>query len=196
MHDSIEVDPDAENVFLENHSPRKNSDKLYKRLRAQNGKTLPNGNRTKILSEAEAKQWLEKIAARDKRAKVEKCLELLNQAIAIAETFDSDVTAAPVVVSHQKLVTKQKPAAVDLPPKKASPNPLPVYTHTKTKRGSIVHAVPGKMPAGGWHVSALCGSSPPAKDKYGWRIPTHDGHIISCSKCLRKLPEDYERYYP
>lgn len=69
-----------------------------------------------------------------------------------------------------------------------------VFSLLKTRRGDRIHAVAGRMPLGQWRKAALCGAVPPVND-LGWEVPTVvDG--VSCPKCLKKLPTDYERHFP
>ncbi|MEO1447579.1 MAG: hypothetical protein AAFV46_15350, partial [Cyanobacteria bacterium J06635_11] len=70
-----------------------------------------------------------------------------------------------------------------------------LYTHVKTRQGTVVHVVPGKDKSGAWHTPALCGATPPKRDKMGWEFPEHDDGI-TCAKCRRKLPANGQRYIP
>ncbi|MEL7142349.1 MAG: hypothetical protein AAFR25_01530 [Cyanobacteria bacterium J06629_19] len=70
-----------------------------------------------------------------------------------------------------------------------------LYTHVKTRQGSVVHAVLGKDKSGAWHTAALCGATPPKRDRMGWEFPEHDDGI-TCAQCRRKLPANGKRYIP
>ncbi|KAI9129360.1 hypothetical protein [Acaryochloris sp. CCMEE 5410] len=70
-----------------------------------------------------------------------------------------------------------------------------LYTHVKTKQGSIVHAVLGKDKIGEWRTPALCGATPPQRDSFGWEYPTKDDGV-TCTKCYRKLPVNAKQHIP
>ena len=70
-----------------------------------------------------------------------------------------------------------------------------LYTHVKTKQGSVIHAVLGKDKVGEWRTAALCGATPPQRDRMGWEFPVHDDGV-SCPKCYRKLPANGKRHFP
>ncbi|MGB3297966.1 MAG: hypothetical protein WBA76_06825 [Phormidesmis sp.] len=70
-----------------------------------------------------------------------------------------------------------------------------LYTHVKTKQGSVIHAVLGKDKVGEWRTPALCGATPPQRDRMGWEFPVHDDGV-SCAKCYRKLPANGKRHLP
>lgn len=42
-----------------------------------------------------------------------------------------------------------------------------LYTHVKTKQGSVIHAVLGKDKVGEWRTPALCGATPARPDGLG-----------------------------
>ncbi len=87
---------------------------------------------------------------------------------------------------------KSKPAAT---PRKKKAGRKQLYTHVKTRQGTVVHAVPGKDESDAWHTPALCGATPPQRDRMGWEFPEHDDGI-TCAKCRRKLPTNSQRYIP
>jgi len=105
-------------------------------------------------------------------------------AIPTIEQAQADVVPpAAVAKRSRKKATKAK-----------RPKKLRVFSLLKTRRGDRIHAVPGKMPLGQWRKAALCGAVPPAKG-LGWEVPAVvDG--VSCPKCLKKLPADYDRHFP
>lgn len=105
-------------------------------------------------------------------------------AIPKIELAQADVLSSAPVAK----VSRQKAANVKKPKK------LRVFSLLKTRRGVLIHAVAGRMPLGQWRKAALCGVVPPEKG-LGWDVPTVvDG--VSCPKCLKKLPADYERHFP
>lgn len=190
LHDSIDVDDDVTGVTLEQHSPGNGS--TYTRLRAKRGRKLANGKRTMSLSSQEAEIWQQKIDARNQKAKVAQCLLILQQATEVAGAITLDFGEQTSLVKGKKEFTKSRIEDVERGRKASKPI---VITQVKTKQGSLVHAVVGAMPAAGpWHVPALCGAKPPKRDYYGWEIP-EEGEL-TCSRCYRKLPDNYERHFP
>ncbi|MEO0646794.1 MAG: hypothetical protein AAFZ17_11645 [Cyanobacteria bacterium J06650_10] len=190
LRDSIAVDDGAIGVTLEQHSPGNGS--TYTRIRAQKGKKLANDKRTMSLSPEEAEVWKQKIYARNQRAKIVQCLTLIQQAADVAGAIAIEFGDVELVNETESFTSRQ---AQDAKPGVATPKPATAITHVKTKRGSLTHAVAGIMPLSGpWHVSALCGAKPPKQDYYGWEIPGI--YELTCGKCYRKLPENYERHFP
>lgn len=190
LRDSIAVDDDAIGVTLEQHNPGNGT--TYTRLRAPKGKKLANDKRTMSLNPDEAEVWQQKIHARNQRAKVVQCLTLIQQAADVAGVIASEFGSVELVNETKSFTSRQ---AEEIEPDVATPKPATAITHVKTKRGSLTHAVAGIMPRSGpWHVSALCGAKPPKRDYYGWEIPGI--YELTCGKCYKKLPENYERHFP
>ena len=126
---------------------------------------------------------------RDKIAQLSQAIEALRlaQALPVAIPAPSEVrTTSPVTA-------KSKPKAVA--PKKKATGRKQLYTHVKTRQGSVTHAVLGKDKSGEWRTAALCGATPPQRDRSGWEFPTH-GDGVTCPKCYRKLPANGKRHLP
>ena len=121
------------------------------------------------------------------------CLALVNQAAEVADGISWDLREIAELVKLDKLLAKDQ--VKDVRSKKQVSKPATAITHEKTKQGSTTHAVAGIMPPSGpWHVSALCGAKPPKRDHYGWEIPGISE--LTCGKCYKKLPGNYERHLP
>ena len=111
---------------------------------------------------------------------------------AIAATANVTETAL-AAKPKAKTKSKSKPAAA--PKKKKAKGRKQLYTHVKTRQGTVVHAVLGKDKIGEWRTPALCGATPPKRDRMGWEFPTHDDGV-TCPKCYRKLPANGKRHLP
>lgn len=136
--------------------------------------------------------YLEALATlqrRDKIAHVTQAIIHLQQAdeISVAlsrvdEVFANEREPIPIPTPKTK--------AVPTIHKKAAPKRKLLYTHVKTKQGSVVHAVLGKDKSGAWHKAALCGAVPPKRDPMGWEFPDRDDGITCLSatvSCLQPV---------
>lgn len=194
LQNKIPVDPQAMGLTLESHKPGNGS--TYHRLRAPKGAKLANGKRTMSLTPKEVSLWEQKIYARNQQEKVAQCLSLIQKAAAIAGAITWELEALPdnTDIVEEAPVSLSKgiaPARTGNKTKRKS-----LFSHVKTRRGSIIHAIRGKWPEyGPWKAAALCGKRPPQQD-YGWEFPYVNAHKVSCPKCIRKMPEDYEWYVP
>ncbi|MEL6493175.1 MAG: hypothetical protein AAFQ95_24755 [Cyanobacteria bacterium J06621_3] len=142
-----------------------------------------------------SEKYLQVLSTIQRRDKIE---SLRN---AIASLKKAEAIPLQIIASIQPLAPIQPPPVA---PPKSKPAPTPrkkkagrkrLYTHVKTRQGSVVHAVPGKDKSGAWHTPALCGAVPPKRDRMGWEFPEQDDGI-TCAKCRRKLPENSQRYIP
>ncbi|MEL6881777.1 MAG: hypothetical protein AAFP09_14720 [Cyanobacteria bacterium J06607_10] len=104
---------------------------------------------------------------------------------------DATTTAASVITLAVKPKLNSAPAVQ----KKKAKGRKQLYTHVKTRQGTVVHAVLGKDKIGEWRTPALCGATPPQRDRMGWEFPTHDDGV-TCTKCYRKLPANGKRHLP
>lgn len=156
----------------------------YARLR--NGSTLKSCGRVGSEKHLEVLATLQR---RDQIAQLSQAIESLKLAQAIPATLPApskERATAPVAA-------KPKPKAVSRQKKETGRKQL--YTHVKTKQGTVTHAVLGKDKAGEWRTAALCGATPPQRDRHGWDFPTH-GDGVTCPKCYRKLPANGKRHFP
>lgn len=112
-------------------------------------------------------------------------------ATAIASTKDVIAVPTDVNIPATKSKLKSAPGARKKKPKGRKQ----LYTHVKTKQGSVIHAVLGKDKIGEWRTPSLCGAIPPQRDRMGWEFPVHDDGV-SCPKCYRKLPANGKRHFP
>lgn len=137
-----------------------------------------------------SEKYLEVLPTLQRRDKIEH----LRHAIATLKQADEIplVIATSTQPPAPTAQPKSKPATT---PRKKKSRRKQLYTHVKTRQGTVVHAVPGKDKSGAWHTPALCGATPPKRDKMGWEFPEHDDGI-TCAKCRRKLPENSQRYIP
>lgn len=142
-----------------------------------------------------SEKYLEVLAEIQRRDKIEHLrngIASLKQAGEIPLTLSTPAQPPAHPQPSHTAQPKSKPATT---PRKKKAGRKRLYTHVKTRQGSIVHAVPGKDKSGAWHTAALCGATPPKRDKMGWEFPEHDDGI-TCAKCRRKLPENSQRYIP
>ena len=133
---------------------------------------------------------------RDVIAQLTQAIAALKQANEIPVTVFESVKVLSVSTAGGATVPatepKSKPAPVTRKQKAKGRKQL--YTHVKTKQGSLIHAVLGRDKVGEWRTAALCGATPPQRDRMGWEFPVHDDGV-SCAKCYRKLPANGKRYF-
>ncbi|MEM1242563.1 MAG: hypothetical protein AAGI45_22260 [Cyanobacteria bacterium P01_H01_bin.26] len=172
----------------------------YKYARLRNGRELSACGRVG------SKKYLEVLSSLQRRDKISqrmRAISSLKQAdeipVAVLEVGEVDavsradnalIPASSVIVS----AAKPKPAAAAQTERKTKRRQQ-LCTHVKTKQGSVVHAVLGKDKIGEWRTAALCGATPPQRDRMGWEFPTHDDGL-TCAKCYRKLPANGKRHFP
>lgn len=144
---------------------------------------LRDGDSLKACGRVGSEKYLEVLPTFQRRDKIEHLRH------AIASLKQADKIPPKISAIEQALTPIQPPT-----PRKKKGRQL-LYTHVKTRQGTVVHAVPGKDKSGAWHTPALCGATPPKRDRMGWEFPEHDDGI-TCAKCRRKLPENSERYIP
>ncbi|MEM6866895.1 MAG: hypothetical protein AAF528_00725 [Cyanobacteria bacterium P01_C01_bin.121] len=174
---------------------------------------LRNGSQLKSCGRVGSEKHLEVLATlqrRDAIAQLTQAIASLKRADEIpvavpgfgkvqATVIPSEVMAVPAHAPTAKFKSKVKPQSKTktaiAPRKKKAKGRQQLYTHVKTKQGSVVHAVLGKDKVGVWHTPALCGATPPQRDRMGWEFPTHDDGV-TCSKCYRKLPANGKRHLP
>ncbi|MEO1446333.1 MAG: hypothetical protein AAFV46_08865 [Cyanobacteria bacterium J06635_11] len=124
------------------------------------------------------------VMAKPGRANATTAAEMATPAIANASASNLTAPAA-----------KSNPKSASVARKTKTKRRKQLYTHVKTKQGSVVHAVLGKDNIGEWRTPALCGATPPQRDRMGWEFPVHDDGV-SCAKCYRKLPANGKRHFP
>lgn len=153
---------------------------------------LRSGNNLSACGRVGSEPYLEALATlhrRDKIAQIRQAIESLKRAnempVAVSES-DPALEIAPAI-------PKAKSAPVAR--KKQAEGRQQLYTHVRTKQGSLTHAVLGKDEIGEWRTAALCGAKPPQRDRLGWEFPDLDDGV-SCYKCYRKLPANGKRYFP
>ena len=168
---------------------------------------LRNGSELSACGRVGSEKYLEVLGSlqrRDKIFELTQAISLLRRAdeipVAVPEvgkvdamTMSADVNASPTNVNAPVTKSKQKSAPGSR--KKKPKGRKQFYTHVKTKQGSVVHAVLGKDKIGEWRAPALCGATPPQRDRMGWEFPMHDDGV-TCSKCYRKLPANGKRHLP
>lgn len=138
---------------------------------------------------------------RDKIFELTQAIASLKQADAISVSVpevgkvDAMPVAAIALTAEPKPKAKPKSKSTPAPQKKKAKGRKQLYTHVKTRQGTVVHAVLGKDKIGEWRTPALCGATPPQRDRMGWEFPTHDDGV-TCSKCYRKLPVNGKRHLP
>ncbi|MEL6263450.1 MAG: hypothetical protein AAFR12_20555 [Cyanobacteria bacterium J06626_6] len=172
---------------------------------------LRNGSDLIACGRVGSEKYLEVLATlqrRDKICELTQAISSLKQAEAIpvmipvvgkqaAKAQPANVIATPAKVNTSIAKAKAKPKSktVPAPEKKKAKGRKQLYTHVKTRQGSVVHAVLGKDKIGEWHTPALCGATPPKRDRMGWEFLTHDDGV-TCPKCYRKLPANGKRHLP
>lgn len=175
---------------------------------------LRNGNGLSACGRVGSEKHLEALATlhrRDKISRLEEAILSLERAdeipVAVLAVGTVDVILPAATAMAKSAVKMAKPADASVPVAPANPKSAPaarkkkakgrkqLYTHVKTKQGSVIHAVLGKDKVGEWRTAALCGATPPQRDQMGWEFPTHDDGV-TCSKCYRKLPVNGKRHFP
>ena len=134
---------------------------------------------------------------RDKIAQLTQAISLLKRADEIPVIISESVKVSSIstVVGTVGSTTEPKSKSALVIHKQKAKGRKQLYTHVKTKQGSVIHAVLGKDKVGEWRTPALCGATPPQRDRMGWEFPVHDDGV-SCTKCYRKLPANGERHFP
>ena len=147
---------------------------------------LRNGSELSACGRVGSEKYLEVLATlqrRDKLSKLTQAISSLKQADAIPVTVSAarkvDATAKrpKAKVAHVEATmpaakpkanppSKVKPAAAS--GKQKAKGRKQLYTHVKTRQGTVVHAVLGKDKNGEWRTPALCGATPPKLDRMGW----------------------------
>ncbi|MEO1685676.1 MAG: hypothetical protein AAFS06_20765 [Cyanobacteria bacterium J06631_12] len=172
---------------------------------------LRNGSDLSACGRVGSEKYLEVLATlqrRDKICELTQAISSLKQAEAIpimipavgkqaAKAQPANVIATPAKANTSIAKAKAKPKSktVPAPEKQKAKGRKQLYTHVKTRQGSVVHAVLGKDKIGEWRTPALCGATPPKRDRMGWEFPTHDDGV-TCPKCYRKLPANGKRHLP
>ncbi|MEM9945818.1 MAG: hypothetical protein AAF810_07115 [Cyanobacteria bacterium P01_D01_bin.36] len=160
---------------------------------------LRNGSQLKSCGRVGREKHIEVLATihrRDAIAQLTQAISSLKQADAIPLAVSASVQSLPnSTISATAPATEPKPKAVPVDRKQKAKGRKQLYTHVKTRQGSVVHAVLGKDKKGEWRAAALCGATPPQRDRLGWEFPTHDDGV-TCTKCYRKLPANGKRYLP
>ena len=161
---------------------------------------LRNGSQLKSCGRVGSEKHVEVLATlhrRDAIAQLTQAIASLKRAneipVAVPEVgkVDETTTTASAITQAVKPRLNSAPAVQ----KKKAKGRKQLYTHVKTKQGSVIHAVLGKDKLGEWRTAALCGATPPQRDRMGWEFPVHDDGV-SCAKCYRKLPANGQRYFP
>ena len=145
-------------------------------------------------------KYLEVLATLHRRAviaQLTQAIAALKQADEIPVTISESVEVSSILTANDATVPATEPKSKSVPVirKQKAKGRKQLYTHVKTKQGSVIHAVLGKDKVGEWRTAALCGATPPQRDLMGWEFPVHDDGV-SCVKCYRKLPANGERHFP
>ena len=167
---------------------------------------LRNGSELSACGRVGSEKYLEVLATlqrRDVISELTQAITSLKQADAIPVSVpgvgkvNEIATPAAVIASTAEPKPKAKPKfkSTPAPRKKKATGRKQLYTHVKTRQGTVVHAVLGKDKIGEWRTPALCGATPPKRDRMGWEFPTHDDGV-TCTKCYRKLPANGKRHLP
>ncbi|MEL6159882.1 MAG: hypothetical protein AAFR18_11735 [Cyanobacteria bacterium J06627_32] len=173
---------------------------------------LRNGSELSACGRVGSEKYLEVLSSlqrRDKISQLKQAISSLKQAdaipITLPEVGKEDAIAQPTNVIAQPTNAMAVPTDVNATATKAKSKSAPgaqkkkgrkqLYTHVQTKQGSVIHAVLGKDKIGEWRTPALCGATPPKRDRMGWEFPVHDDGV-SCAKCYRKLPVNGKRHLP
>ena len=172
---------------------------------------LRNGSELNACGRVGSEKYLEVLATlqrRDKISQLTQAISSLKQAdeIPVEVPGVGKVGAIAGIAPVEKVIapaarkstpnSQPKPKSTTAAPKKKkAKGRKQLYTHVKTKQGSLVHAVLGKDKIGEWRTAALCGAKPPRRDRMGWEFPRHDDGV-TCPKCYRKLPANGERHFP
>lgn len=168
---------------------------------------LRNGSELSACGRVGSEKYLEVLSSlqrRDKISQLKQAIQSLRQADAIPVVvpgvwkLDSMAQPAKAISKSAEVITpatKPNPKSASGAQEKKPKGRTQLYTHVKTKQGSVVHAVLGKDKIGEWRTPALCGATPPQRDRTGWEFPTHDDGV-TCTKCYRKLPANGKRHFP
>ena len=167
---------------------------------------LRNGSELSACGRVGSEKYLEVLTTlqrRDKISELTRAISSLNQAdaipVAVPGVGKVDALAKPASAItptiEPKSRAKPKSKLTSASQKKKAKGRRQLYTHVKTRQGTVVHAVLGKDKIGEWRTPALCGATPPKRDRMGWEFPTHDDGV-TCTKCYRKLPANGKRYLP
>ena len=172
---------------------------------------LRNGSELSACGRVGSEKYLEVLTAlqrRDKISELAQAIASLQRAEAIppmlpavgkleAKAQPAEAIAMPTSANAPAVQPKAKAKSktASAPGKKKAKGRKQLYTHVKTRQGTVVHAVLGKDKIGEWRSPALCGAVPPKRDRMGWEFPAHDDGV-SCPKCYRKLPANGKRHLP
>ena len=171
---------------------------------------LRNGSELSACGRVGSEKYLEVLATLQRRDKISQLIQAISSlkradAIPVEVPGVGKVDAMPAIAPVKKAIapatrkstpaSQSKPKSAAATPKKKAKGRKQLYTHVKTRQGSLVHAVLGKDKIGEWRTAALCGAKPPRRDRMGWEFPRHDDGV-TCHKCYRKLPANGERYFP
>ena len=175
---------------------------------------LRNGSELIACGRVGSEKYLEVLGSlqrRDKICHLQQAISSLRRAdaipVALPEVGKVDAISQPSDAIAGSVDAIVKSADVNAPANKSKPKSAPAVrqkkakgrkqlcTHVKTKQGSVIHAVLGKDKVGEWRTPALCGATPPQRDRMGWEFPVHDDGV-SCAKCYRKLPANGKRHFP
>ena len=165
---------------------------------------LRNGSELSACGRVGSEKYLEALATLQRRDKIlclTQAISSLKQADALPVTVPAVgktvAVAQPANESSSVAKSKSKPKSkrTPAPRQQKAKGRKQLYTHVRTRQGTVVHAVLGKDKNGPWHTAALCGATPPERDRRGWEFPTHDDGV-TCPKCYRNLPANGTRYLP
>lgn len=161
---------------------------------------LRTGSQLKSCGRVGSEQYVEVLITlqrRDAISQLTQAIASLKRAGEIPVTVSDPVKVLSISTAGDATapVTEPKPKSVPVARKQKTKGRKQLYTHVKTKQGSVVHAVLGKDKVGEWRTAALCGATPPQRDRMGWEFPVHDDGV-SCTKCYRKLPANGKRHFP
>ncbi|MEL6629204.1 MAG: hypothetical protein AAFQ92_27045 [Bacteroidota bacterium] len=167
---------------------------------------LRNGSELSACGRVGSEKYLEVRATLQRRDKISELIQAiasLKQADAIPVSVPrvgkvneiATPTAAISPTAEPKPKVNPKSKTAPAPRKKKAKGRKQLYTHVRTRQGTVVHAVLGKDNIGEWRTPALCGATPPKRDRMGWEFPTHDDGV-TCTKCYRKLPVNGKRHLP
>ena len=133
---------------------------------------LRNGSELIACGRVGSEKYLEVLSLlhrRDKIFQLKQAISSLKRAdaipVAVPEVGKLDVMAksASAITPARKSKTQSAPGAQ----KKKARGRKQLYTHIKTKQGSVIHAVLGKDKVGEWRTPALCGATPARPDGLG-----------------------------
>lgn len=160
---------------------------------------LRNGSELTSCGRVGSEKYVEVLATfhrRDKIAQLTQAISSLKRASEIPTAITASIEVGERLTADSKStpVTQPKPKSAAAKKQKVKGRKQ-LYTHVQTRQGSVVHAVLGKDKNGAWHTAALCGATPPQRDRMGWEFPTHDDGV-TCANCYRKLPANGKRHLP